>query len=375
MAVLQSTNVQGTLCVNGVAVGGGKDFKYCCFTASTTFTPSQDLVDGNGVIDTTALGGGGGGGSVHLYTSADNSTNLCLCVESLRGSTGGGAEVINGITDITATDACSVTIGAGGTSVIAGLNPGLINCNCRWWTCVQYGNTPGWMPSSSIATGGDSEFGDITALGGGGGGQIIGVATCNAEIGNQILTYKCITDGLYAERNGGKGFTSAGGGADFTAQNWQNEKNCVYGYSIYGTQGIATNCCVVRDCSILAAPNHGDNFFGNSVTYSFSPPICDYDLGVMRYGNDGVELGNKTRVGTNKHSIFETCPVKCCFIGATSINSCHVDFTASAAAWCGGGGGTSCIGMCGEYSPNNPNCLRAFGGPGGDGLVILKWFE
>jgi hypothetical protein len=49
MAVLQSTNVQGTLCVNGVAVGGGKDIKYCCFTASTTFTPSQDLVDGSPV--------------------------------------------------------------------------------------------------------------------------------------------------------------------------------------------------------------------------------------------------------------------------------------------------------------------------------------
>jgi hypothetical protein len=41
MAVLQSTNVQGTLCVNGVAVGGGKDFKYACFTASDTWTPTS----------------------------------------------------------------------------------------------------------------------------------------------------------------------------------------------------------------------------------------------------------------------------------------------------------------------------------------------
>jgi hypothetical protein len=43
MAQLQSTNVVGTLCVNGVAVGGGKDFKFCCFTGSDTWTPSSDL--------------------------------------------------------------------------------------------------------------------------------------------------------------------------------------------------------------------------------------------------------------------------------------------------------------------------------------------
>jgi hypothetical protein len=58
MAELQSTNVQGSLCVNGVAVGGGKDFKYCCFTASDTWTPTQDLVDGDAVLHMVVEMGG-----------------------------------------------------------------------------------------------------------------------------------------------------------------------------------------------------------------------------------------------------------------------------------------------------------------------------
>jgi hypothetical protein len=109
MALLQSTNVQGTLCVNGVAVGGGKDLKYCCFTASTTWTPSQDLVDGNGVIDAVIVGGGGAGGGAYAsgYLTA-------LAQRETQGAGGSGATAIRDSFEIDSTDACTVTIGEGG---------------------------------------------------------------------------------------------------------------------------------------------------------------------------------------------------------------------------------------------------------------------
>ena len=110
MAILQSTNVQGTLCVNGVAVGGGKSFKYCCFTGSTTFTPSQDLIDGDGVIDTIMVAGGGGGGGAKMYNRCNSRCGWAM------GGGGGSGEVIHHSFDITSTDACTITIGAGGQS-------------------------------------------------------------------------------------------------------------------------------------------------------------------------------------------------------------------------------------------------------------------
>ena len=146
MAVLQSTNVQGTLCVNGVAVGGGKDIKFCCFTASTTFTPSQDLVDGGGYIETSIAGGGGGGGGIRV-----ESTTQQVCI---YGGGGGGGEVITNSKLLTSTDACTITIGAGGVA-------GVVNCatsTCE--DCVV-----------STAGGNSSALG-YTAYGGGGGGSI-----------------------------------------------------------------------------------------------------------------------------------------------------------------------------------------------------------
>lgn len=146
MAVLQSTNVQGSLCVNGVAVGGGKDFKYCCFTGSSTWTPTQDLVDGDGFVQATLVAGGGGGGGACAYNSGPQ------CNTSW-GAGGGGGEVIpEKIIDITATSACTVTIGAGGT---AGVSTGTISgADCE--------GGPG-------GKGGNTEFGGKTAYGGGGG--------------------------------------------------------------------------------------------------------------------------------------------------------------------------------------------------------------
>ena len=106
MAVLQSTNVQGTLCVNGVAIGGGKDLKFACFTASDSWTPTSGLVDGDGVLDIFLLGGGGGGAR-------------CVVAQSQNcgpGGTGGAGGVATGflINMTSSNDACTITIGAGG---------------------------------------------------------------------------------------------------------------------------------------------------------------------------------------------------------------------------------------------------------------------
>lgn len=117
MAQLQSTNVAGTLCVNGVAIGGGKDFKYACFTGSDTWTPSSDLVDGDGAVDAILVAGGGGGGGWCVCN--DSCANLDL--SGMPGA-GGGGEVLNNWTPITSTGGCTITIGAGGAEASNGGN-------------------------------------------------------------------------------------------------------------------------------------------------------------------------------------------------------------------------------------------------------------
>ena len=111
MATLQSTNVLGALCVNGVAVGGGKDFKYCCISSSTSFTPSQDLVDGDAALDLTMVGGGGGGGGVYSRNAmCRNNANYWI----MQAGNGLGGQAYTGLADITSTGACTVTVGSGG---------------------------------------------------------------------------------------------------------------------------------------------------------------------------------------------------------------------------------------------------------------------
>ena len=112
MAVLKTTNIQGALCVNGVAVGGSKDHKFCCFTASTTFTPSQDLVDGNASVAADIIGGGGGGGAWGLADSCSPQI-YCIIQNKLPGRAG---FLQDHNLKINSTNACAVTIGAGGVS-------------------------------------------------------------------------------------------------------------------------------------------------------------------------------------------------------------------------------------------------------------------
>ena len=172
MANLQSTNVVGTLCVNGVAIGGGKDLKYCCFTGSTTWTPPSDLVTGDGVVDALLVGGGGGGTGLCR-------TAACQCCFTAGGGGGGGAIIKALLTMTSSNDACTITIGAGGNG---GSSTGSVIEDGQPGGNTVFGNS-GSGSDSAIAFGGGAGaftncagnvFGRIcsgsTMLRGGGGG-------------------------------------------------------------------------------------------------------------------------------------------------------------------------------------------------------------
>lgn len=182
MAVLQSTNVQGTLCVNGVAVGGGKDFYFCCVSGSTTYTPSSGLVSGDGILDITLVGGGGGGA-------------MCSCTQSTRGGGGGGGAIYQGLRKMTdSTTACTLTVGAGGAgSAVSGV-----------------GNDGGDTIFDSCLTPG------AIAFGGGGGGNCRGTAGGHAFNGYR---QNCL-------------WTSAGSGGGATTPSRVQNNNGTWG----GTQ-------------------------------------------------------------------------------------------------------------------------------------------
>jgi hypothetical protein len=159
MAQLQSTNVVGTLCVNGVAVGGGKDFKFACYTGSTTFTPSSDLVGGNGFIEVDLVGGGGGGGGFALHIC--NNADCCINIKSGPGAGGGFARELF---TINSTDACTVTIGSGGTAGWVSGSFSVTN-NCAQ-ASESVANCADICPGGD---GGNTVFGGTTAYGGCGG--------------------------------------------------------------------------------------------------------------------------------------------------------------------------------------------------------------
>ena len=96
MAELQSTNIVGTLSINGTEFSGGNDIKYAEFTASDTFTPTAAAISAGGIHQVFLVGGGERGPS------------------STEGGCGG--EVIETFTALTSTTGITVTIGAGGTS-------------------------------------------------------------------------------------------------------------------------------------------------------------------------------------------------------------------------------------------------------------------
>lgn len=202
MAELQSTNVTGTLCVNGVAIGGGKDVKYCCITASTNFTPSQDLVDGDAFVEHHIVGGGGGAGAFYGVGKggfSGNSPNcVCFCQTCNTNFRGCGAAFCKGRTCITATDACCVVVGTGASAAQA---TGLTT-QCPLGKCTDGYNGYCYMDdytASVVITaptnGGNSCFGNICAQGGKSGKACVRVEGRSSHWGQVFSgTYNYVED-------------------------------------------------------------------------------------------------------------------------------------------------------------------------------------
>ena len=96
MATLSTTNINGTLSIDGTPAGAGKDFKYQEFNSSGTFTPTSAAIAAGGIHQIFIVGGGERG--------ANTSTGGC------------GGEVIESFSTLTNTNGITVTIGAGGSS-------------------------------------------------------------------------------------------------------------------------------------------------------------------------------------------------------------------------------------------------------------------
>jgi hypothetical protein len=325
MANLQSTNVTGVLCVNGVAVGGGKDFKYCCFTASTTWTPSQDLVDGNGFIEANLIGGGGGGGGVAIQMcSTFCNTNTLTCASSKAGCVG---ELFSGIKDIDATDACTVTVGAGGTG-------GTINTSATWVAANCF------IPTQSLS-GGNTSLGDLIVSGGRGG------ADCfegNQYICAQNCSIRCT---FSCDKSDGQ--CSAGS----TCLNY--------------LPGFGGGCTVAGTYINYDTPNDRPKA---GTCYGF---IGEPNGGVMCGVHPGSPFagGGTSRGAIN--FVFSNPGIFYCNLDATCIPKCKLAACTFGSA--GGCGGTICNCNFESGGSNFQFFGSGSGGNGVDGIVVIKWQE
>ena len=328
MAQLQSTNVVGTLCVNGVAVGGGKDFKFCCFTTSTTWTPSSDLVDGGGNIETLLVGGGGGGGFIEL---CENNSNYCHY--AIAGA-GGGGEVRHKFYNIDSTDACTVTIGAGGTIGSGSWNG--IN------TCFVY-------PSGK---GGNTSLGSTaTVYGGGGGGSAFvhqGLTACvddstveGGPMGAPVTTGRIGVPSLgYVNITCYKNALTYGGGSS------QPSPLPVIGISARATSNAPSYAQAgIRSCIVSSSADWAvDNLERSTIgTFASSP-----GYGVEDFGRGGK-------------GVMCCAPARNEFFHGTGM-------TAYDSKVYGGGGHGAAAG-------SKEARMRATGSLGNDGIIVLKWSE
>jgi hypothetical protein len=393
MAVLQSTNVQGTLCVNGVAVGGGKDFKYCCFTSSTTFTPSQDLVDGDGVIDTTLIGGGGGGGNSMAGFLLVNTTQFNTApsdVTTGAGASGGGGSVGNFITNISSTGACTVTVGAGGLRDVSGTATHMsTSYRCTTFDCGDFRTDPDNFGADG--TGGETSFGGSTAYGGGGGASCLRVCICANSGGNTGIVDNLIG----ASRNGSDSTSCVGGGMErnddkLAMTSFRDGNNYPLGCGKFWQNDRDGNWGAAYSASVSESNSTGYGFYPKQkrgITISATANCnlgdrnsnCEYEWSA----NNGIILGDGRRAGTNHCSYFDYQPA--CQGSFPNYNRadlfngmCQCIRSGSKSLNCGGGGApancaTAYVINDGGFGGNWLNTTQ--GNEGGDGLVVLKWYE
>jgi hypothetical protein len=336
MANLQSTNVVGALCVNGVAIGGGKDFKYCCFTGSTNWTPPSSLVTGDGVVDALLVGGGGGGGGINRPTA-------CQCCLTGMGGGGGGGIISSLLTMTSSNDACTITIGAGGAG---GVDDGDILSTGQVGGNTIFGNS-GSGSDSSIAFGGGAGAADTDSL-----CNVFGTSCTGSTLlrggggGCSTLTPK------YASRiMGGYGGSSLSGvkisgpcATGIAGVTSVGNTHFIQGFR----GGITTSECNINLMGGESLKGYGQSYYVNPTdpTISGSATIVSGSSGWGAGGQGGgsystgqIDLGG----------------------GAGGQN-----FSGSSATGCGGGGG-------GAGRTQGPGCYKYVGGDGAPGIMIIKW--
>ena len=365
MAELQSTNVTGNLCVNGIAIGGGgKDYKFCCFTASDSWTPPSDLVTGDGVADIVAIGGGGGGG--HAATATN-----CSAQRGIAAGAGAGGGVGTGQIIMTSSnDACTVTVGAGGTRGEVEIGFGYFSdCGCI---------TPG-------TKGGDSSLAGVIGYGGGAGaivhcsdgrysiccdvnsfGGPMGGTTKVRKCCNQYTTYAQIAQ----DKGNSQGGTCVGGFIAGQAMgNGQAANSCRANQFNVGGGCEFLRC--QQSPQIDTGPSHWEisqaqqNLSGSKIG-SNNPLEVDVSCGHQHYGSgvygyfDGRQYMG---VGGAGRSTGVQIPGQAwCGVDDTCLFD-PVGF--------GMGGGTSPT----QFDNTNACKTGSLGTNGTDGIVILKWYE
>lgn len=336
MAVLQSTNVQGALCVNGVAVGGGKDIKFCCFTSTDTFTPSQDLVDGGGYIEASLGAGGGGGGGVNVNTQT-------FFIGA--GGGGGGGEVLTRAKVLDSTSACTITIGAGG---IGGCVPLFQDYGVCWFGCDS-------------TAGGDTTALGFTAYGGGGGAsfgcrETRGGATYAANIAGGPAGGNAHMLCCSSQACGGPWTTyfahARGHGGTSTYEDINTSKMDVFNYTYPIDSTAVTTCTLCRRSSLSSTGNvkvSGSVSGAENSLYTSRTPLPNAGraseiIGGLKIGAGGISVCDATSVAKD-------------------------DLRGASSQYGGGGFGAARCGC------NSSQEFCACGGNGTAGIVVLRWEE
>jgi hypothetical protein len=349
MAQLQSTNVVGTLCVNGVALGGGKNFKFCCMSGSTTWTPSSDLATGDGVVSSALVGGGGGGGGAFSYAHLITNTNNSSVSSVATGGGGGGGMVYTPTVTIDSTDACTVTVGAGG---IGGYMYETGSCVCAQTVC-----TPLRDPATN---GGDTSFGGFTVLGGGAGFNR-GCGKCRCFYEGFRSTAACYSPSYDGQRNSGG--SSYLGADDITICDASG--NASYWNVMTGSGNLYN----FTSCGRGVTFDNGETFgaAGNEDIIGGRPSVAGFITG------SGTLYPTPAHTPTTVYSINN--PTNGCLAGDLGV-----PMTASQhPPQFFGAGGMGAL-ACSEVSNtgNYQTCIiraTARGSVGNPGIVVLKWYE
>ena len=350
MAVLQSTNVQGTLCVNGVVIGGGKDYNYCCFTASTTFTPTSDLVGGDGFVAADIVGAGGGGGGAYVIGKAGRSPSGGACCANLNrvGGNGAGGGFYATQSFITSTNNITVTVGASGSG--GGPQDGIATVVGQ--LAAVY-SASAVLPANFTATtaGGTSAFNGVTAYGGCSGQSCFVI--CKA-CGQQTSYCVCNVAGNIAPGT----VTKAG----------------LYGafrYDPYNRINPVGNCGNTPQ----ANANTGVVF----CTTIFPSVTASQDVHIpIEFNDDGLSgIGMVGASSCRPCGVFANCGVTSNCSPDVSVNSSANGVVNPLAGFGNGGAGGrayACSTVCNSGDEFNTS-ETASGAAGSSGIVVIRWYE